>query len=106
MEGAHAMSVVIEQLTKRFTTGGTPAVSAVSFQAPAGAITTLLGPSGAGKSTILRVIAGLEAPDTGKVVIDGVDCTDLPPQKRSIGVVFQSYALFRHMTVRENIAFG
>ncbi|HYH99560.1 sulfate/molybdate ABC transporter ATP-binding protein, partial [Hyalangium sp.] len=100
------MSVVVEQLTKRFTAAGTPAVSDVSFQAPPGAITTLLGPSGAGKSTILRVIAGLEAPDGGKVLIDGVDCTDVSAQKRNIGVVFQSYALFRHMTVRENIAFG
>jgi sulfate transport system ATP-binding protein len=100
------MSVAVEQLTKQFTAGGSPAVSEVSFQAPAGAITTLLGPSGAGKSTILRIIAGLEAPDAGRVLIDGVDCTQLSVQKRSIGVVFQSYALFRHMTVRENIAFG
>jgi sulfate/thiosulfate transport system ATP-binding protein len=106
MEGAYTMSVAVEQLTKQFTAGGSPAVSEVSFQAPAGAITTLLGPSGAGKSTILRIIAGLEAPDAGRVLIDGVDCTNLPAQKRSIGVVFQSYALFRHMTVRENIAFG
>jgi sulfate transport system ATP-binding protein len=100
------MSVVIKQLTKRFTAGGSPAVADVSFEAPAGAITTLLGPSGAGKSTILRLIAGLETPDAGTVHIDGVDCTNLPVQKRGIGVVFQSYALFKHMTVRENIAFG
>jgi len=100
------MSVVIKQLTKRFTAGGSPAVADVSFEAPARAITTLLGPSGAGKSTILRLIAGLETPDAGTVHIDGVDCTNLPVQKRGIGVVFQSYALFKHMTVRENIAFG
>ncbi|WP_224250108.1 sulfate/molybdate ABC transporter ATP-binding protein [Hyalangium gracile] len=100
------MSVIVERLTKRFTTGGTPAVSDVSFRAPAGAITTLLGPSGAGKSTLLRLIAGLEFPDEGSIQIDGVDCTSLPVQKRGIGVVFQSYALFKHMTVRENIAFG
>ena len=100
------MSVVVEKLTKRFTAGGTPAVSDVSFHAPAGAITTLLGPSGAGKSTLLRLIAGLESPDAGSLMIDGVDCTTMPVQKRGIGVVFQSYALFRHMTVRENIAFG
>jgi len=100
------MSVVIKQLTKRFTAGGSPAVANVSFEAPAGAITTLLGPSGAGKSTILRLIAGLETPDAGTVHIDGVDCTNLAVQKRGIGVVFQSYALFKHMTVRENIAFG
>lgn len=100
------MSVIIKQLTKRFTAAGSPAVADVSFEAPAGAITTLLGPSGAGKSTILRLIAGLETPDAGTVHIDGVDCTHLPVQKRGIGVVFQSYALFKHMTVRENIAFG
>lgn len=100
------MSVIVEKLTKRFTAGGSPAVSDVSFHAPPGAITTLLGPSGAGKSTILRIIAGLEAPDEGMVKIDGVDSTHLSAQKRGVGVVFQSYALFRHMTVRENIAFG
>ncbi len=100
------MSVIVEQLTKQFSRGGSPAVSEVSFQAPAGAITTLLGPSGAGKSTLLRLIAGLEVPNAGSVVIDGVDCTALPPQRRGIGVVFQSYALFRHMTVRENIRFA
>ncbi len=100
------MSVIVEQLTKQFSRGGSPAVSDVSFRAPTGAITTLLGPSGAGKSTLLRLIAGLEVPNAGSVVIDGVDCTALPPQRRGIGVVFQSYALFRHMTVRENIRFA
>jgi sulfate/thiosulfate transport system ATP-binding protein len=100
------MSVIVEHVTKQFTAGGTPAVSDVSFQAPSGAITTLLGPSGAGKSTLLRLIAGLEHPDSGSVHIEGVDCTHLPVQKRGIGVVFQSYALFKHMTVRQNVAFG
>lgn len=100
------MSIIVEQLTRRFSPGGSPAVSDVSFHAPAGAITSLLGPSGAGKSTLLRLICGLEIPDTGRVLIDGADCTSLPVQQRNVGVVFQSYALFRHMTVRENIAFG
>ncbi|QSQ24810.1 sulfate/molybdate ABC transporter ATP-binding protein [Pyxidicoccus parkwayensis] len=100
------MSIIVEQVTRRFTEKGTPAVSDVSFQAPKGAITSLLGPSGAGKSTLLRLVAGLEVPDTGRILIDGVDCTHMPVQQRGVGVVFQSYALFRHMTVRENIAFG
>ncbi|MBZ4401914.1 sulfate/molybdate ABC transporter ATP-binding protein [Myxococcus faecalis] len=100
------MSIVVEQLTRRFSAGGSPAVSSVSFQAPAGAITSLLGPSGAGKSTLLRLIAGLEVPDSGRVLIDGADCTAQPVQQRNVGVVFQSYALFRHMTVRQNVAFG
>ncbi|MCP3143608.1 sulfate/molybdate ABC transporter ATP-binding protein [Pyxidicoccus xibeiensis] len=100
------MSIIVEQLTRRFVEGGKPAVSDVSFQAPAGAITSLLGPSGAGKSTLLRLIAGLEVPDGGRIHIDGVDCTSMPVQQRDVGVVFQSYALFRHMTVRQNIGFG
>ncbi|MBI4509463.1 MAG: sulfate/molybdate ABC transporter ATP-binding protein [Deltaproteobacteria bacterium] len=100
------MSVVVSQLTKRFTTSGTPAVSEVTFSAPTGAITTLLGPSGSGKSTVLRIVAGLEEPDDGQVFLDDNDCTYMPVQKRGVGFVFQSYALFKHMTVRENIAFG
>jgi sulfate/thiosulfate transport system ATP-binding protein len=100
------MSVIVEHLTKQFTQGGTPAVSDVSFHAPTGAITTLLGPSGAGKSTLLRLIAGLEQPDAGRVSIAGVDRTHTPVQQRGIGVVFQGYALFKHMTVRQNLAFG
>ncbi|MFP2929105.1 sulfate/molybdate ABC transporter ATP-binding protein [Pyxidicoccus sp. 3LG] len=100
------MSIIVEQLTRRFVEGGKPAVSDVSFQAPPGAITSLLGPSGAGKSTLLRLIAGLEVPDGGRILIDGVDCTSMPVQQRGVGVVFQSYALFRHMTVRQNIGFG
>ena len=100
------MSLVVKNLTKRFTARGTPAVADVSFAAPAGGITTLLGPSGSGKSTVLRVVAGLEQPDSGQVMFGGDDVTNVPAQKRGLGFVFQSYALFKHMTVRKNVAFG
>src|SRR4029453_18482348 len=69
-------------------------------------LTALLGPSGSGKSTLLRVVAGLERLDAGSVEIDGRDATDLPPQRRGVGFVFQHYAAFKHMTVRDNVAFG
>jgi sulfate transport system ATP-binding protein len=100
------MSVAVEHLTRCFVAGGTPAIAGVSFHAPAGGITTLVGPSGSGKSTVLRIIAGLDLPDEGVVRIDGTDCTRVAPQRRGVGVVFQSYALFAHMTVRDNVAFG
>ncbi|HVU51156.1 MAG TPA: sulfate/molybdate ABC transporter ATP-binding protein [Polyangia bacterium] len=100
------MSLAVEGLTKRFAAGGTPAVADVSFTAPAGGITALLGPSGSGKSTVLRMIAGLEQPDAGRVLLGGRDCTVTPTQDRGVGFVFQSYALFKHMNVRRNIAFG
>ena len=100
------MSLTVKNLTKRFTARGTPAVSDVSFVAPTGGITTLLGPSGSGKSTVLRVIAGLEHPDGGQVMFGDRDFTHVPVQARGVGFVFQSYALFKHMTVRKNIAFG
>jgi sulfate/thiosulfate transport system ATP-binding protein len=100
------MSLIVRNLTKRFTARGTPAVSDVSLEAPAGGITTLLGPSGSGKSTVLRVIAGLERPDSGRILFGEQDVTNLPAQHRGLGFVFQSYALFKHMTVRKNIAFG
>jgi sulfate transport system ATP-binding protein len=100
------MSLTVESLTKCYTEGGTPAVSGVSFTAPAGGITALLGPSGSGKSTVLRMIAGLERPDEGRVLFGDRDCTRVPAQDRGVGFVFQSYALFKHMNVRRNIAFG
>jgi len=100
------MSLVVRNLTKRFTARGTPAVADVSFVAPSGGITTLLGPSGSGKSTVLRVVAGLEQPDSGTILFGDADVTNLPAQKRGLGFVFQSYALFKHMTVRRNVAFG
>jgi sulfate/thiosulfate transport system ATP-binding protein len=100
------MSLTVQNLTKRFTASGTPAVSDVSFVAPSGGITTLLGPSGSGKSTVLRMVAGLEQPDSGQVLFGEEDVTRLPAQKRGLGFVFQSYALFKHMNVRANVAFG
>jgi sulfate/thiosulfate transport system ATP-binding protein len=96
--------IVVEGVTKRF--GDFVAVKDVSLAIPEGSLTALLGPSGSGKSTLLRVIAGLEAPDSGSVELDGADATAVPPQQRGIGFVFQHYAAFKHMTVRENVAFG
>ncbi len=82
------------------------AVSDVSFTVEQGGVTALLGPSGCGKTTLLRMIAGFVEPDTGVVLVDGTDISGLPPEKRQIGLVFQSYALFPHLTVADNIAFG
>jgi sulfate transport system ATP-binding protein len=73
---------------------------------PSGSLTALLGPSGSGKSTLLRAIAGLDLPDTGTITINGRDVTHIPPQRRGIGFVFQHYAAFKHLTVRDNVAFG
>jgi sulfate transport system ATP-binding protein len=96
--------ISVEALNKSF--GDYKALDDVSLEVAEGSLTALLGPSGSGKSTLLRVIAGLEAPDSGRVVIDGEDATPLPAQRRGIGFVFQHYAAFKHMTVRENVAFG
>jgi len=101
------MTVRVENIVKHFgNSSEAAAVANVSFDAQPKAITTLLGPSGSGKSTLLRLIAGLETPDQGRVFIDGKDVTTLSPQHRNVGFVFQSYALFKHMTVADNIAFG
>jgi sulfate transport system ATP-binding protein len=96
--------IQVSGVTKRF--GDFQALEDVSLEVADGALTALLGPSGSGKSTLLRVIAGLEAPDAGTVRIAGRDATSVPPQKRGIGFVFQHYAAFKHMTVRDNVAFG
>ena len=98
------MSITAKGVSRRF--GDFVALDDVSLEIPSGSLTALLGPSGSGKSTLLRVIAGLERPDAGTVVIDGRDATALPPQRRGVGFVFQHYAAFKHMTVRENVAFG
>jgi sulfate transport system ATP-binding protein len=98
------MSIVIEDARKRF--GDFIALDEVSITVPDGSLTALLGPSGSGKSTLLRVIAGLEQPDSGRIMIKDRDATGVPAQDRGVGFVFQHYAAFKHMTVRDNIAFG
>ena len=98
------MAIIGRSLTKRF--GSFTALDEVSIEVAAGSLTALLGPSGSGKSTLLRVIAGLERPETGTVELDGVDVSGQAAQKRGVGFVFQHYAAFKHMTVRENVAFG
>jgi len=98
------MSILVRNATRRL--GDFTALDDVSVEIPSGSLTALLGPSGSGKSTLLRVIAGLERPDAGSVEIDGRDATNLAPQRRGVGFVFQHYAAFKHMTVRENVAFG
>ncbi|CAO3859515.1 MULTISPECIES: ABC transporter ATP-binding protein [Achromobacter] len=97
-------SIVLDNLTKQYA--GAAAIQGVSFTVPAGSFTVLLGPSGCGKSTTLRMIAGLDTPTSGSIRIGDRDVTQLPPAKRRISMVFQSYALFPHLTVRENILFG
>src|ERR1044072_863611 len=98
------MSIEVVNLNKRF--GDFVALDNVSVSIPSGQLTALLGPSGGGKSTLLRIIAGLERADSGRVEIEGVDATNLPPQKRYVGFVFQHYAAFKHLSVRRNVAFG
>jgi len=101
------MSVRVQAMTKRFgLRKEVVGVDQVSFAAPEHCITSLLGPSGSGKSTLLRLVAGLEVPDSGKVEIHGEDVTQTPVRERRVGFVFQNYALFRHMTVFDNVAFG
>ncbi len=98
------MRIEIDHVSKHF--GEFTALDDVTLDVPEGSLTALLGPSGSGKSTLLRIIAGLETPDTGVISINGEDVTGARPQERGIGFVFQHYAAFAHMSVRENIAFG
>jgi sulfate transport system ATP-binding protein len=98
------MNLIVEDISKRFARF--PALNRASFTAEPGEFLALLGPSGSGKTTLLRVIAGLETPDSGSVTFEGADFLAMSPRERRIGMVFQHYALFRHMTVAKNIAFG
>jgi len=98
------MSIRIENVSKRF--GAFHALHDVTLDIAPGELVALLGPSGSGKTTLLRVIAGLEQPDAGRVLLDGADATHRRVQQRGVGFVFQHYALFRHMTLFENVAFG
>lgn len=98
------MHIDIDEIAKQFE--GTTALLPVSLSIPSGALVALLGPSGSGKTTLLRILGGLEFPTSGRVLFDGQDATGLTVQERRAGFVFQSYALFRHMTVFDNIAYG
>jgi sulfate transport system ATP-binding protein len=98
------MSITVEGVSKRF--GTFVALDQVSLHIPTGALLALLGPSGSGKTTLLRIVAGLEVPDQGRVLYLDEDATHRPARERNVGFVFQHYALFRHMSVYENIAFG
>jgi sulfate transport system ATP-binding protein len=98
------VSIEVRNVSKRF--GSFQALDDVSLDVDGGSLTALLGPSGSGKSTLLRIIAGLEFPDSGEIRLAGEDATPLTTQQRGVGFVFQHYAAFKHMSVRENIAFG
>ncbi|KRF16684.1 sulfate ABC transporter ATP-binding protein [Nocardioides sp. Soil797] len=98
------MSIEISGINKSY--GDFVALQDINVSLPTGQLTALLGPSGGGKSTLLRIIAGLDTADSGTITIEGSDATALPPQKRNVGFVFQHYAVFKHMTVAKNVAFG
>jgi sulfate transport system ATP-binding protein len=98
------MSIEIRNIRKNF--GSFSALNDVSLNVPSGELVALLGPSGCGKTTLLRIIAGLETPDSGNILFHGADATERQVREREVGFVFQHYALFRHMTVFENVAFG
>jgi sulfate/thiosulfate transport system ATP-binding protein len=100
------MNILVENVSKHFGASRTAALENVDLSVSSGELVALLGPSGSGKTTLLRAIAGLETPDSGRILFDGVDATRCAPGERGVGFVFQHYALFKHMTVFENVAFG
>jgi sulfate/thiosulfate transport system ATP-binding protein len=102
--GQTGHAIVVQDAYKRY--GDFVALDHVDFVVPSGSLTALLGPSGSGKSTLLRSIAGLDQPDSGTITINGRDVTRIPPQRRGIGFVFQHYAAFKHLNVRDNVAYG
>jgi iron(III) transport system ATP-binding protein len=106
-DDANAGGIELQAVSKRYGGAGAPlVVDSISVRVPRGTLTTLLGPSGCGKTTTLRMIAGLEVPTSGRIVIAGRDVTDLPAAERDVSMVFQSYALFPHMNVLANVAYG
>src|SRR4051812_17864325 len=105
-ERAAKIAMRIEGLWKTYPNNLQPAVSNLSLEVFDGEIMTLLGPSGCGKTTTLRMIAGLETPDAGRIVLEGTDVTNMPANKRPLNMVFQHYALFPHMSIYDNVAFG
>src|SRR5262252_6882045 len=96
--------LTLDRLEKRF--GDAAVTRGVCLSAARSEIVALLGPSGSGKTTVLRLVAGFETPDSGKISVEGEEVTALPPEKRRFGMVFQHYALFPHLSVGENVAFG
>ena len=104
----HTAGIVFRNITKRYGTDKNAplAVKGISFEVPRGSLTTILGPSGCGKTTTLRMIAGLESPTSGEIFIGGKDVTTLGPAQRNVSMMFQSYALFPHMSVVENVMYG
>ena len=97
-------AISVEGIAKAFKS--VPVIHDVNLEIRAGELLALLGPSGSGKTTLLRIIAGLETPDAGRIIFGGTDTTGIPVQKREVGFVFQHYALFKHMTVADNIGYG
>src|SRR3954467_14203173 len=103
-EAADIPLLRIEAVTKKF--GGFRAVDRLSLDIRAGEFFALLGPSGCGKTTLLRMLAGFETPDEGRILLGGKDIAQVPPHRRPVNMMFQNYALFPHLTVRDNVAFG